>query len=312
MRERTVGRSGLVVGEIGLGTLTWGRDTNEEEAHGQMQALLDAGGNLIDTSPAFGHGAAEKLIGSLTQESFDRKQLVICSRAGFTQGPRGMRYGAGRGTITDSVAASLERMNTDYIDVLLLGAPDPLAPDEESALALSELVSSGSVRYIGLMGYPAWRAALIQQILVERHCPPLTVFENEYSLLARECESEQIPFAEHCGLGMFAASPLGRGVLTGKYRRSIPPTSRAASEHLSEFVQPYLQDRQRRIVEALARAADGLGRSLSDVALAWVLSQPTVSVALVGARTSAQFSSLLGFEETLPELVAAALEDVTS
>ncbi|WP_182048847.1 aldo/keto reductase [Changpingibacter yushuensis] len=311
MRERTVGRSGLVVGEIGLGTLTWGRDTNEDEARGQVQALLDAGGNLIDTSPAFGHGAAETLVGKLTTHEFPRQQLVLCTRAGFTRGPNGLRFGAGRGSIQDSVNDSLERLATDYVDVLLLGAPDPIASDEETATALAKLVTSGTVRYIGIMGYPAWRAAILQQLLKERHLPSLSVIETEYSLLARECEDQLLPFAEYCGLGTFAASPLGRGVLTGKYRRSIPPTSRAASEHLSAFVEPYLRDRQRRVVEALARAADGLGRSLSDVALSWTLRNPAISSALVGARTAAQFTSALASGEALPELVAAALDDVT-
>ncbi len=311
MRERAVGRSGLIVGEVGLGTLTWGRDTDEAEAQEQLRVLLDAGGSLLDTSPAFGQGAAEALIGTLLADRFPRERLVICTRAGFRSTPVGPRFGAGLGAIRDSVAESLARLGTDYLDILLLAAPDPLAPDEETAAALSGLVASGQVRYIGLMGYPAWRAAALQQLLAERKLPALIAIETEYSLLERSCEAEVVPMCEHMGMGLLANSPLGRGVLTGKYRHSIPPTSRAASEHLAAFVDPYLEERPRRIVEALARAADGLGRTPADVALGWVLGRPQVASALLGARTASQLTSVLGAIEDLPSLVAEALDDVT-
>ncbi|MCF2706214.1 aldo/keto reductase [Arcanobacterium haemolyticum] len=311
MRERTVGRSGLTVGEIGLGTLTWGRDTSTDEATGQLRALIDAGGNLVDTSPAFGDGAAETVLGDLIGNVVNRSDILICTRSGFTTGPRGQRYGAGRGPILDSVAQSLDRLGTDYIDILLVPAPDAFAPDSETASTLAGLVDDGVVRYIGVAGYPAWRAALLHQLLAERHLPLLSAVESEYSLLNRTSEDELLPFAAHAGLGVFAASPLGRGVLTGKYRGSIPPTSRAASDHLAAFVEPYLQDKPRRVVEALARAADGLGRSLSDVALAWVLSRPQISCALVGARTANQFHAALSGTFTLPDIVVDALDDIS-
>ncbi len=311
MRERTVGLSGLTVGEIGLGTLTWGRDTGPEEAQGQLHALLEAGGNLIDTSPSFGEGAAEETVGKLVGTFAKRCDVVLCTRSGFTTGPHGQRYGAGRGPILDSLAQSLERLGTDYIDVLLVPAPDAFASDAETATTLATLVEEGVVRYLGVTGYPAWRVGLLSALMSERHLAPLVTIEAEYSLLNRDCERDLLPLATHTGMGMFAASPLGRGVLTGKYRGSIPPTSRAASDHLSSYVEPYLRDQPRRIVEALARAADGLGRSLVDVALAWVLSRPQVSCALVGARTSRQFEVALQGVFTLPEIVVDALDDIS-
>lgn len=307
-----MGRSGLVVGEIGLGTLTWGRDTDESEAIDQLYTLLDAGGNLLDTSPAFGSGAAENLIGTLLDGRIARRDVVLCTKAGFTSvGPRS-RFGAGRGAILDSVRNSLERLRTDYLDVLLVAAPDPLAPDEETATVLASLVETGTVRYIGIMGYPAWRGAILQQILAERHLSQLAVVENEYSLLARACEDELVPMAVHTGMGLFAASPLGRGALTGKYRRSIPPTSRAASDHLAAFVDPYLQARPRRMVEAVATAAEGLGTSPTGIALTWVLRQPGVSAALTGARTANQFRHILDSTMELPSLIERTLSEVTA
>ena len=312
MRERTVGRSGLVVGCVGLGTLTWGRDTSHEEARGQLEAFVEAGGNLIDTSPAFGRGASEATIGELLDVTVDREDVILCTRAGFTEGPAGMRFGAGRGPLLDSLRASLERMNTTYVDVLLVAAPDPLAPDEETASTLGWLVDRGLVRYVGIQGYAAWRGAVLCERLRDMGLPLLTVAEQEYSLLHRGVEEEIVPMADHLGLGIFASSPLGRGVLTGKYRHSIPPTSRAASEHLAAFVRPYLEEGSRRVVEAVARAADGLGRTPADVALSWTVDRAGISAAVVGARTTSQLQSVLSKVAPLPDLVVDALDDVSS
>lgn len=312
MRERTVGRSGLVVGCVGLGTLTWGRDTSHEEARGQLEAFVEAGGNLIDTSPAFGRGASEATIGELLDVTVDREDVILCTRAGFTEGPAGMRFGAGRGPLLDSLRASLERMNTTYVDVLLVAAPDPLAPDEETASTLGWLVDRGLVRYVGIQGYAAWRGAVLCERLRAMGLPLLTVAEQEYSLLHRGVEEETVPMADHLGLGIFASSPLGRGVLTGKYRHSIPPTSRAASEHLAAFVRPYLEEGSRRVVEAVARAADGLGRTPADVALSWTVDRAGISAAVVGARTTSQLQSVLSKVAPLPDLVVDALDDVSS
>ena len=312
MRERTVGRSGLVVGCVGLGTLTWGRDTSHEEARGQLEAFVEAGGNLIDTSPAFGRGASEATIGELLDVTVDREDVILCTRAGFTESPAGMRFGAGRGPILDSLRASLERMNTTYVDVLLVAAPDPLAPDEETASTLGWLVHRGLVRYVGIQGYAAWRGAVLCERLRAMGLPLLTVAEQEYSLLHRGVEEEIVPMADHLGLGIFASSPLGRGVLTGKYRHSIPPTSRAASEHLAAFVRPYLEEGSRRVVEAVARAADGLGRTPADVALSWTVDRAGISAAVVGARTTSQLQSVLSKVAPLPDLVVDALDDVSS
>ena len=222
--------------------------------------------------------------------------MILCTRAGFTEGPAGMRFGAGRGPILDSLRASLERMNTTYVDVLLVAAPDPLAPDEETASTLGWLVDRGLVRYVGIQGYAAWRGAVLCERLRAMGLPLLTVAEQEYSLLHRGVEEEIVPMADYLGLGIFASSPLGRGVLTGKYRHSIPPTSRAASEHLAAF----------------ARAADGLGRTPADVALSWTVDRAGISAAVVGARTTSQLQSVLSKVAPLPDLVVDALDDVSS
>ncbi|WP_308663172.1 aldo/keto reductase [uncultured Actinobaculum sp.] len=310
MELRYVGRSGLTVSALGLGTLTWGRDTDAEEARGQLRAFVDAGGNFVDISPGFGAGAAERVLGELMATDVQRSDLVICGRGGFIQRGETQLYGSGRGPLFESVTRSLQRLGTDYFDVLIVGGPDAATDDEETACALASLVSSGATRYIGLADYPAWRSARIYQILRERKLPILTALEGEYSLLARGAETELFPMASALDLGFFATSALGRGVLTGKYRHSIPPTSRAASEHLASFVDPYLEEHPRRIVEAVAKAADGLGRTPTDVALGWILSKP-ISAAIIGARTASQLVATLAAVEDLPELVVQALDDVS-
>ncbi|KMY22666.1 Predicted oxidoreductase [Actinobaculum suis] len=310
MELRYVGNSGLAVSSIGLGTLTWGRDTDAAEARGQLFAFLDAGGSLIDVSPGFGAGAAEELLGQLLTSEVSRDQLVICGRAGFvTRGDRQI-YGAGRGPLYESTARTLCRLGTDYLDVLIVGGPDPATTDAETAGALATLVENGMVRYIGLSGYPAWRAATIATILEQQRLPLLSVVQDEYSLLHRDPEIDTFAMTNGLGLGFFATSALGRGVLTGKYRHSIPPTSRAASEHLAAFVDPYLDERCRRIVEALARAADGLGRTTTDVALGWALAKP-ISAAIIGARTASQLIATLNAVDELPDIVIDALDDVS-
>lgn len=318
MRERTVGRSGLKVAEIGLGTLTWGRDTPEEEAARLLSALLDAGGNLVDVSPAFGAGTAEEVLGSLMTSQFNRNDIVICSRAAFTTHEGTLRAESGRGAILDSVDTTLRRLGTDYLDLLLVASPEANVSDEETADALDHVVRMGKVRYIGVMidgglpGYPAWRAASLARLLTERRMPTLTALGGEYSVLERSFDRETAHMAEHMGMGLLAMAPLGRGALTGKYRHSIPPASRAASEHLAPFLDPYLHAEPRRRVEAVAKAADGLGRTPADVSLAWVLSHPFVAAALLGSRTAAQFTSVLDSLDELPELVIDAINDVSA
>lgn len=318
MRERTVGRSGLKVSEIGLGTLAWGRDTSHDEADELLGAFLEAGGSLLDASPAFSAGMAESILGELFAGTYDRRDFVLCSRAAFVERTSGLHAESGRSAILDSVAGSLERLGTDYLDVLLVAQPDPHVPQEETASALAHLVDSGKVRYIGVMsrsgypGYPAWRTAALNQMLAERRLPTLTALGSEYSVLNRSYESTARDMAEDMGLGLFAFSPLGRGALTGKYRHSIPPTSRAASEHLAPLIDPYLLDEPRRLVEAVTKAADGLGRTPADVSLAWVLTRPFVSSAVLGSRTVHQFTSLLDALEEVPDLVVSAIDDVSA
>ncbi|MCC5576093.1 aldo/keto reductase [Microtetraspora sp. AC03309] len=310
MDQRLVGRSGLSVSRVGLGTMTWARDTGAEEATAQLTAFVEAGGTLVDTADVYGGGDAELLIGRLMRDVVRRDDLVISTKAVLTaDGDRD----ASRRHLIRALDASLSRLGLDDVDLWQLHAFDPDVPLEETLAAVDLAVSSGRTAYAGVCDYAGWQlaAAAVWQRSGESRTP-IVCAQAEYSLLAREPEQELLPAAGHVGAGFLAWSPLGRGVLTGKYRTGIPADSRAATPHFAEFVTPYLDDRCRRIVESVATAADGLGVSPLAVALSWVRDRPGVSSAVVGARTHAQLLGVLQAEKlTLPWEIREALDDVS-
>lgn len=311
MDQRTVGTSGLRVSALGLGTMTWGRDTDEHEAREQLEAFVDAGGTLLDTAASYADGAAEGLIGGLIGSVVPRDDVVLCTKAGARRTRAGGLVDASRRTLLDTLDASLARLRTDHVDLWLVHAPDAETPLAETLSALRFAVATGRTRYVGLSNYPAWSLARAATLL-EQDGTGLVAAEMEYSLLQRGVEREVVPACAALGVGLIAWSPLGRGVLTAKYRRSIPADSRAASPHLRGFVEPYLTEEAHGVVEAVATAADGLGRTPLEVALAWARDAPGVASAVVGARTPAQLrGSLTAADLVLPPPIRAALDDVT-
>ena len=301
-----MGRTGLRVSSIGLGTLTWGRDTDEHDAATQLRDFLDAGGNLLDTAGSYGEGRSETVIGELLDGEVNRQDVVISTKSGV----RGGSVDASRGNLLSSLDASLTRLGTDYVDLWFIHAPDPHTPITETVSAMKHAVTSGRARYVGLSNFSAWQSAQVATML--KGDPGLAAAQVEYSLLARDIEIEMIPAAAGLGLGVLAWSALGRGVLTGKYRHSVPADSRAASPHLRGFVDPYLTQSARSIVEAVHAAAEGLGRTAAEVALAWTRDAPEVSSALIGARTPAQLAGLLSATDLeLPGEIRDVLDEVS-
>lgn len=262
---------------------------------------------MIDTSPYFGGGVAQHVLGEILTDSIARADIHIVSRAGLTpHGPDASRH-----SIESTVRGTLAELGTTWIDTLVLAQPDFDTPVEETADALSALVTRGVVHALGIGNCPGWYGATLAAELRYRGVSP-TVIHAEYSLLNRGIEREIVPCAQHVGAGIMAWSPLGRGVLTGRYRHSTPTNSRAASAHLSSFVEPYLGENSRRIVESVATAAEGLGCDIATVSLAWVLAQPGLGCAVVGPRTDAQLTSLLQADfEDVPEAVLEALSEIT-
>lgn len=314
MEKRTLGRSGLQVSRIGLGTMTWGRDTDEHEAANQLRIYLDAGGTFIDTAAVYGDGDAERVIGGFIGTLVPRDEITIATKAGisFKSGERSISNS--RASLLGDLDASLERLGVDYVDLWQIHQWDPYTPLEETLSALDFAVSSGRVRYVGVSNFAGWqvaRAATIQNPFFGKVA--LSSAQSEYSLLNRESESELLPACDEVGVGFIAWSPLGRGVLTGKYRNGTPSDSRGASPHFSSFIAPYLDQRARSIVDAVCVAAEGLGYSPIEVALSWVRDQPGVSSAIVGARTGAQLRGALSVEEIeIPLQVCVALDEISA
>ncbi|MFD4659063.1 aldo/keto reductase [Kitasatospora sp. NPDC058444] len=313
MEKRHLGRTGLQVSRLGLGTMTWGRDTDEHEAAEQLKEFVDAGGNLVDTADVYADGGAEYLISRLTDSLIPRSELVIATKAGSVP-ESARRFDGSRGHLLAALDASLRRLGTDHVDLWQVHSFDPATPVEETLSALDIAVSSGRARYVGVCDFSGWQLAKAATWQHAHHGrAPLAGAQLEYSLLQRGIEREALPAALDAGVGVLAGSPLGRGVLTGKYRHGIPQDSRGASPYLTGFVQPYLGERSRRIVDALATAADGLASSPLAVALAWVRDRPGVASALVGARTVAQLQAALSVEAlTLPDEIRGALDDISS
>src|SRR5690606_10590625 len=220
MKERHLGRSGLLVSRLGLGTMTWGHDTDPDEAAAQLVAFVEAGGTLVDTADVYRDG------------------LVIATKAAIR--PNG-RYDGSRRHLLRALDASLDRLGVDHVDLWQLHAYDPATPLEETLSALDEAVASGRTRYVGVSNFAGWQLA--KAAAWQRAWPgraPIVSTQMEYSLLHREIEREVLPAAEDAGAGVLPWSPLGRGVLTGKYRTGIPADSRAATARYAEFVRPYL------------------------------------------------------------------------
>ena len=321
MEERRLGRSGLRVSRLALGTMTWGHDGDDEIARDQLVTFLESGGTLVDSAAGYGHGVAEEMLGLLLGSVVSLDQVVVASRAGTgrplgsggADKPADGAVDTSRRALLDTLDASLTRLGTDHVDLWLVHGFDSATPLSETLSALDFAVDTGRARYVGVASCSGWQlagAATWQRAVPGRAA--VVAVAAEYSLLARGVEREVVPAAAHLGVGLLPWSPLGRGVLTGKYRHGVPADSRAASPELAPFVEAYFDPRSRRIVDAVATAADGLGVPALEVALAWVRDQPGVTAPVVGARTNAQLRAALAAETlTLPAEIRQALDEVS-
>jgi len=314
MEMRRLGNSGLEVSRLGLGTMTWGRDTDEHEAADQLRTFREAGGNFIDTAASYGDGDSERVLGGFLGTLIDRSEVVIATKAGLSFREQGRRYNNSRSNLLSELDGSLSRLGVDHIDLWQVQGWDEETPLGETLSAMDHAVASGKVRYVGFSNINGWqlaRTATLQNPLFGKS--PITSIQSEYSLLNRSIEDEVLPASFELGVGVLAWSPLGRGVLTGKYRNGTPSDSRGASPHFAEFISPYLDDRSRSIVEAVSVAAEGLGYAPLEVALAWVRDGGNIASCIVGARTGAQLRGALTAEEiSLPDPVRLALDEISA
>ena len=308
MQQRYVGNSGLRVSALALGTMSWARETDEQEATALLRRFVDAGGTLIDTAASYAGGQAEAMLGGMLGDDVARSEVVLSTKAGLSTSDGRRSVDTSRNGMLNALDASLARLGTDHVDIWFAQAWDPNVPLEETLSALEFALRSGRARYVGVSNFNGWQTAKAAAVAGF----PLVANQSEYSLVHRTPEVELIPAIEDAGLGLLAWGPVGRGVLTGKYRGHIPADSRAANSRLAGYVEPYLEGAASNVVEAVAMAAKGLGRTALDVSLSWLLSQHGVAAAIVGARTTVQLKEALDSAlAPLPPEIAHALEDVS-
>ncbi len=313
MQMRKAGNSGLMLSRLALGTMTWGRDTDEHEAADQCRAYIEAGGNFLDSAATYGDGDSERVIGGLIGTLFQRDEVVIATKAGLSF-PNGVRtVDNSRHALIAELDRSLARLGTDFVDIWQVHTWDPFAPIDDTLSALDYAYASGRARYVGVSNFSGWQLAQSATKQISNSAKaPLTTTQSEYSLLNRDVEIEILDSADACGVGFLAWAPLARGVLTGKYRGGIPSDSRGAAPHFAKDIAAYIDARSNRVVEAVCVAASGLGYSPLEVALSWVRDAPGVTSTIIGARTGAQMRGILQSEEiSLPEIVRSALNDVS-
>ncbi|MDX6287201.1 MAG: hypothetical protein QOG53_2686 [Frankiales bacterium] len=315
MEQRPLGPSGTTVSSLALGTMSWGTETDEDEAAQQVRDFVEAGGNFIDTADVYGGSESERILGHLLENVVKRDDIVVATKAALRFGPDVTRHrDASRRHLLRALDASLERLGTSYVDLWQVHQWDDDTPLEETLAALDTAVESGRTRYVGISNYSGWQTA--KAATWQRSWPgraPLVTTQVEYSLLARRIEHEVVPAARDFGMGILPWSPLGRGVLTGKYRGGTPADSRGASPQWDRFVKPYLDERANGIVGAVMTAADGLGVAPIAIALAWVRDRPGVTAPIVGARTAAQLRGSLAADQlVLPQEIRDALDEVSA
>lgn len=302
------------VSRLGLGTMTWGRDTDEHEAREQLEAFVEAGGTLVDTAASYGGGHSERVLGGLLDAVVPRSDLVVATKAGVSVTTGERVVDVSRKALLDQLDDSLDRLGLDHVDLWQVESWSREVPLAEILSAFDYAVASGRTRYVGVSNFGGWQTgwAVAHQCAVPGRVW-LSSAQVEYSLVQRGIEREVLPAAEQLGLGVLAWSPLGRGVLTGKYRTGTPADSRAASPHFGEFVGAYLDPRSRQTVRRRTHRLDGLGVQPLEVALAWVRDRPGVTAAIVGARTAAQLRGALRAEEMfLPLEIVDALDEVSA
>jgi aryl-alcohol dehydrogenase-like predicted oxidoreductase len=307
-----MGRSGLSVSRLALGTMTWGRATEPETASEQLRTFLDAGGNLVDTAHGYGDGASEEILGRLLEDEVSRDDVVICTKAGISRRSGERVVDTSRHALLRQLDTSLDRLGTDHVDLWLVHTWSDEVPLSETLSALEWAVSTGRARYVGVSNYSGWQAARAMSLL-EQARVPLVANEVEYSLVNRTPEPDLTEAAQALGFGLLPWSPLGRGVLTGKYRNGIPADSRAASRDFPRFTARFLDEHSTAVVEALVIAAKGLDVTPAEVALAWVRDRPGVVSPIVGARTTTQLRTSLASESLeLPAELVEALDEVSA
>jgi aryl-alcohol dehydrogenase-like predicted oxidoreductase len=315
MKYRYLGNTGLLVSRLALGTMTfgaadWGCD--EDESHSIMKKYLDAGGNHLDAADIYAGGRAEEIIGRFLPQ-IKRDDVIIASKCYFPPASQPNAYGLSKRHIIASCEASLKRLKTDHIDLYYMHGPDPVAPLEESMRALDDLVRQGKVRYLGCSNMFGWQIAKANGIAARMNLEGLVAGQYLYNLIHREAEREIIPAAVDHGLGILTYSPLGGGLLTGKYQGQTEPAQGTRIAHRMRTDGPrFWHPRGFKTAEILQEVAAGSGIPALKLALAWALKRRFVTSVVIGVRDQEQLEANLEVGDwDAPDEVWNLLEEKT-
>ncbi len=319
MEYRRLGDTGLMVSELCLGCMTFGREADEEASRGLVARFLEAGGNFVDTADVYTKGVSEEITGRAIKGV--RDDVVLATKVRFPMGDGPNDVGLSRKHVIGGCEDSLRRLGTDYIDLYQVHCWDSATPLEETLSALSDLVRAGKVRYVGVSNFTAWQlmksVSLSDALGFER----FVCLQPQYSLVERNIEREVLPVCEEEGLGVIPWSPLGGGFLSGKYRRGEEPPQGSriseAVESMEEYWDRRATERNWRVLDVVGRISEETGKSYAQISLNWLLRQPAVTAPIIGARTLDQLEDNLGAsgweldEAQVSDLSeAGALEDV--
>ena len=301
MKYTTLGHSGIGVSKIALGTMDFGTLIPENEAFKILDAFIENGGNMVDTSNVYGGGIVEEVIGRwfASRSSDVTDKVVLCSKGRFSPNPDINATGSSRRALSRDLEGSLQRLGRDHVDLYQLHAWDPITPIEESLQFLDDAVRAGKVLYVGLSNFTGWQLQLAISTAKKMGLVLPVTLQQQYSLLSRESEWEVIPAARYNHVGILVWSPLAGGFLTGKYKRGAAPASntRAGSKNpLYEWVSGdyAAKDRNWETIREVVRIANELGATPAQVALRWLMDQPMVVAPITCARTAEAMVQNLG------------------
>ena len=294
MDLRSLGRTGIRVSELCLGCMTFGREADEATSKQMVDRFVDAGGNFLDTADVYSQGISEEITGRAIKDK--RDQIVLATKVRFAMGDAPNDVGASRRHIRLGVEASLRRLGTDWIDLYQIHCFDGRTPFEETISTLDDLVHEGKVLYVGASNYTAWQLMKAIGIAELRGWTPFATLQPEYSLITRDIERELLPLCREEGLAVLPWSPLGGGILTGKYTKDAPlPEGTRGGEAEMPIAFTYkLDDRAWNIVDAVQKVAGETGKSAAQVALNWVVNRPGITSPIIGARNLKQLDDNLG------------------
>jgi len=296
MKYKRLGWSGILVSELCLGTMTFGWQADEDTSFKVMNKFEEASGNFLDTANVYSDGKSEQIVGRWLKGR-RREDFVLATKVRFRTGSGANSVGLTRKHILHSVRESLERLGTEYIDILQLHAWDPLTPLEETMSTMNYLVESGTIRYVGISNFRGWQLQrAVDTCILNGWEKPVSI-QPQYNLIARATEYEIIPTAVANNLAVLPWSPLAGGILTGKYDNGIasaPRGTRVGDSNNKEYYMKLENERTRRIIEALGKIATDTGRTRGQVAINWLLMNPAVTSPIIGARNENQLEENLG------------------